>query len=295
MRTLRLLPLALLAIGAIGAAACTQPPERCVPAGTETRTYRLTRLHLPAGDHDLAVAIADGAEPRNRLGVIHQALLGHRMDLQPAVDEAMAAGAWPVTLSVTSTDYAQRDAAGAQVTLRHGTDESSTVCGALVAGSYESVPPAHAAAPSTLTLPWPFFGERPITLTAAHVTLRPSLFDGVEGEIHGAITVAELERAVLPQVAALMTAKQNGDPRSVLAEALSDYVDVGNCANRDGTPAAARDRRIDPCEIGASIVRGLFQPDLDLFDANGAWAPRAGSPVEERDALSFGVAFHALP
>jgi len=293
MRTeLRLL---LLVLFATSAAACSQPRDTCAPAGTETRTYRLSRLHLPVADHELAIAFADGDEARNRLGSIDQVLLGHMMDLQPVVDAVIDAGAWPVTLSVTSTDYAQSDAAGATVTLRHGTDDSATVCGALVAGSYASVEPARAAAPSTLTLPWPFFGERPVTLTAAHVTLRPSLFDGVEGEIHGAITVAELRRTVLPQVASLMTAKQNGDPGSMLSQALTDYVDVGNCENLDGTHAVARDRRIDPCELDTSIVRGLFQPDLDLFDGNGAWAPRAGSPAEERDALSFGVAFQALP
>jgi hypothetical protein len=286
---MRILGLSLVSLFAIACSA-QAPVETCTPAGTETRMYRLEKLHLPADDGSFAGTFADGDRARNRLGAIVQVLRANEVDLQIVVDELLARDGWPVTLTITSTDPKQLNATGAEVTLRHGTDDSSSVCGTLIGGNYQSLSPARTVEPSTVTLPWPFFGETPISLSAAHVTLRPSLRGGVEGEIHGAITVAELDRAVLPQIAALLTAKVNGDPSSPFSQQVARMLDDGNCDD-----ARAGDGVIAPCEVRSSVGGNLLLPDLDLVDAEGVWAPRAASPLAERDAISFGVAFEAVP
>ena len=64
-----------------------------------------------------------------------------------------------------------------------------------------------------------------------------------------------------------------------------------NATNLDGTPAAAGDGTVAPCETDATIA-SMFVPDIQVFDANARWNPTAGGATP--DAVSIGIAFGAV-
>ena len=64
--------------------------------------------------------------------------------------------------------------------------------------------------------------------------------------------------------------------------------DVGGCGN-----AQAMDCRIDPCEVAEnSIIKKVLAPDVQIFDANGNYAPNKQNTTP--DSMSVGLGFTAV-
>ncbi len=111
---------------------------------------------------------------------------------------------------------------------------------------------------------------------------------GLDGQIQGSIKSSDIQSQVIPALAANLTEQVQADPNSSSAQQIEATFDVGGCGN-----AQANDQRIDPCELaGNAIIQQVFAPDVQIYDANGNYAPNPSGA--KKDSWSFGIAFTAV-
>jgi hypothetical protein len=83
------------------------------------------------------------------------------------------------------------------------------------------------------------------------------------------------------------------DPDGATSKQLLQIFDTGGCTKSDGTQAKPRDGVIDLCEfLSNSIVKNVLLPDVQLFDAQGRFAPNPANTM--RDSLSAAFGFAAV-
>jgi hypothetical protein len=281
--------------------------------------YVVSHLVLPKSRMDYAIDLNGDGHPDNQLGEAFAALLAQGVDAQPDVDARVADGTIVHLVALQTADpmLANDATAGAAVLVgqphpmpdfsgmgRFAVDQAwpaGATFGVLSNNAYRSNDPAVTTHPATITLRIPLFLNMVLALQlhGAHVqfttaidpnTAVPSL---LHGEIHGSIKESDVQMVIIPALAQGINQKVQSNPSSTTAKDLLRIFDVGGCTNMDGTKAAAGDGKIDPCEVANNmIIRTILAPDVQIYDANGNYAP---NPLNtSKDSLSAGVGFTAV-
>jgi hypothetical protein len=120
----------------------------------------------------------------------------------------------------------------------------------------------------------------------------------VAGQIQGSVKKTDIDTKVVPALAQLLTRQVAANPNSSSTQQLLAIFDTGGdngmCTNPDGSIAKMGDGKIDTCEVAEnSIIKNVLAPDVDIYDANGNYAPNKANT--SRDSLSIGVGFTAVP
>ena len=189
-----------------------------------------------------------------------------------------------------------------------GSMTASNFFGVLAGGKFKSNQPATTKVPVNITINVSLISGAPplglivqgaefeFTTGTDMASGKPGLLDG---RIHGAIKNADVQNTIIPAVAALLTGRicPTGFDAMGACKAcdltgsngqIAGIFDTGMC----GT-AKAMDCKIDTCEVAQnSIIMAVLAPDVQLFDANGAWAPSKANTM--KDSLSLGLAFTAV-
>ncbi len=280
--------------------ACTDCGLRAIhPTGDRLAQYVIAKITLPVGAAQLAYDLDGDGHPDDALGSIVSAVDALALAPQAATDAAVASGQLSFLLEQISTDAAQQSAtnAGARLTLAvppattprfDGGDEYvvdpnaklGEFVGDIVAGVFTSQDPASTLAPIELTLALPLVqGEPPLLLplVAARVTFKHEANGRLSaGQLNGAIRKTDLDGAVLPTVAKLVTQQLALGNASGLATFDSNGDHVVTAAELAEHP----------------LIQGLLAPDVAIFDSAGAFNPDPHAP--EKDCISLGVGFTAV-
>jgi hypothetical protein len=108
----------------------------------------------------------------------------------------------------------------------------------------------------------------------------------VNGRLGGALTGAEVDNVLLPalhDIYALIVAEDCPGGVCTAGSAGETLLDLFD-ENKDGMITLAELQE-------SALIQSLFAPDVDLFDATGAYNPRVDGL---KDSLSFGVGFTAV-
>ena len=114
----------------------------------------------------------------------------------------------------------------------------------------------------------------------------------LKGQLTGSIKETDVRSQIIPALAATMTEFIKNDPTSPVTQNIQKLFDLGGCINPSGTAAQASDGVIDVCELlTSSLVMSLLQPDVQIYDAQGNYAPNPlhGNP----DSMSIALGFSA--
>jgi hypothetical protein len=256
----------LLAYSLILVTGCTPNPAKCAASPSKAETFVVEKLTLPTKHEDFAIDLNGDGRVDNQLGSILDALISANIiDPQPLVDEALREGKDPMQL--------QRWDGGAVLfgELEPG-HQQGWFCG---------------DEPTELTLTLPYFADVTVHLVDAHLTLDQT-DGGMSGQLQGAIRAEEIDAVVMPAVADYLNAKLTGDPDSSLSQSIRALFDDGGNGQCNG----AGNGHIEPCEVRMNaLARNLFAPDVQLFAADGSFAPDPTN--QHRDSVSVGVAFTA--
>lgn len=250
--------------------------------------------------------------PENKLGGIIAALAsGLQLNVQPAVDAAVAAGQAILLFNVQAPDASLASATNVGTTVYLGNQQTSpapsyngsdtftvdtAVTGGLFLGRitgsrFSSNAPATTANPVTVEINLPIASAGAslrVRLNGAHIQWRSNSTTGLmEGQVNGSLRVSELQTTVIPGVAALL--------RSLVATGGStatqilDIFDIGGC-----TGATADDGQIADCEVATNpLLTSILAPDVQVYASNGTTYQPCRSNCTN-DSISVGVGFTAV-
>jgi hypothetical protein len=175
-------------------------------------------------------------------------------------------------------------------------------------GFFDSPNPATTSMPVALTVPIDLFGIVRVPLVGAHIEFEDIGPQLVTGKINGAVKNADVQSIVIPgltrglnQIASrvpcdarctqvLMIFDEGGQPDSAHCPPVSGRA---GCLNPDGTCGYASDGKISICEVTVSgLVQNPLEPDLQMFDGNGHYAPDPAHTT--KDSWSVGFGFNAV-
>jgi hypothetical protein len=276
---------------------------------------------LPMSRVDSALDLNGDGRIDNQYGNIVGALASQMLDSQSAVDAEIAAGHSLMLLRVQTADAQLQSDGQVGVTVYTANDQASpdfsgsgsftvnnatppvTFYGRLTNGRFSSNDPATTPMPVTLTFRLPFDlsgggSAIPVPLNGAHLQFSISPSGLMQGQINGSISQQTISGQIIPSVAQTLTARIMADPTSATSRQIAMIFDVGDgssgtCMNPDGTTGTPNDGRIDPCEVaGNPIISNTLKPDVEIFDATGAYAPNPANT--KKNALSVGVGFTAV-
>jgi hypothetical protein len=289
------------------------PPDVTTAHGNYYR-YLFNRVVLPAQRSDFALDLNGDGRVDNQLGNIIGALQAQNIAPQTAEDLAVGTGQVIHLLRLQTADaqLATDDMAGANLYAgkpgmapRFDGNDQLTIdanvppgifLGRLAASRFTSNNPPTTKLPVDVTLSlYVFSPTSPVTLplhgAAIRFTTDPNGL--MSGQINGSVKDADVKNIIVPQIAQSLNAAIQMDPNSNTAKQILAIFDIGNCTNPDMTKAVANDGRIDPCEVATNpIIQNVLAPDVDIYDANGNYAP---NPLNTgKDSLSIGVGFSAV-
>jgi len=311
MRSLRAIPIALWAIAASLGCAVAADETTSTAAGGNDFQYVVSGLQLPgsASEADDMGFDLDGdpsAKPDNQLGVIlSQLFTSNIADMNEEVDALIASGAILHLIELSARSLEGRQSASLSMYVGHDTDsnpddnfsgaetfvlepsDGERLPGFLNNGKLEVGPGTLAV---KLALPG---GQTPflIDLVAAHVTADVGP-QAIEGRIGGAVTKADVDERLVPFTHQAITRlidmyctpklgqdQPECEPGST-GEFFLDLLDT----DMDGTVTLG-ELRSHP------LVESLLKPDVDLFDADGSYAPGVDGVA---DSLSFAIGIEAV-
>jgi hypothetical protein len=254
--------LLILAMGGCGGHA--DPPAQQGPTRYDVDAVSYPERVAEDADDLNGDGVAD-----NRFATIVGALFPNG-EATAAARQAIASGALSASLDVNGEGLAWQDLGG----------DPGTVHGAWNKTVFASDAARKSAEPARGAVHVVLFGQPiELPLVGLEITLRPD-DTGYAGEIHGAIAKADIDQHVLPQVYSAIQKMLAANPG-----AHADLVRLLD-TDHDGT-VTLTDLSTNP------FVHDVIAPDVQLFDANGGWAPNARNTTP--DALSVGFAFHARP
>lgn len=285
------------------------------PLGGATYRYVVNKLSVPQQRVEFALDLNGDGRPDDQFGNIVAALAAQNFDVQGAVDQSVARGD-AVHLIALQTDDASLanddsvgfgflvglprpnpDFGGAGAFAVDGALPAAQLNGKLGGGSFASDDPRPAPPPRDLTVKLALAaGATPVALTlhGAIVTCKtgvdaqsgaPGL---LTGQIHGSLKQRQVQTDVIPAIAAALTEAIAAAPGSPQAQQIKALFDTGGCGG-----AKANDGLIDACEVATNmVIQNVLAPDVDLYDANGAWAPNPKNA--DKDSLSIGLGFTAV-
>ena len=299
--------------------------------GTNKAQYVVNSVMVPQQRSDYAIDLNGDGRVDNQLGNIIGALTGQGLDVQSGVDMATANGTLILLMSETSTDamFQSDSCATAQVQIGqsvmnpdfsgsgHFTIDSSqqggTFNGPIKVGKFSSAPPATTKNPVSVSILLPLIsGATPVKLVVqgAHLQFTRGADGKVTGgQLNGGIKSDDVQMNIIPAVAQILSNKLMNDmPQTSTDMQIASIFDnggkadpactAGTCKNpsygtRAGMCAAAKDNIIDTCEVStAGLIQNVLAPDVQLFDASGAYAPNKDNTM--KDSLSLGLAFTAV-
>ena len=185
----------------------------------------------------------------------------------------------------------------------------ATFQGAIVSGVFTSNNPATTKSPVSFALALPLIaGAPPVSLkiSGARITYTKSGMMAMKGQINGAVKKSDLDTDVIPAVAKLLDSRVRADPTSSTNQGILGLFDTGtgctatdynyNATDTDfdtSSPAMASDGKIALCEVANNgLIKSLLKPDVQMFDANGNYAPSSANTTP--DSLSIGIGFTAI-
>ncbi len=290
--------------------------------GAESKDV-LNAITVPQQRTDFALDLNGDGRLDNQFGSFVGALASNNIDLQGAIDTTLAAGEDVVLLDEKAADL-QSDACGS-ASLQMGNDTTTAPLfdgtdsftadatfpggvfrGPISAGTFHSESPAATTQPVSLSIKLALFpGGTPVRLNliAAQVHFVRSGNQITGGQLHGAIRQDEVQNAFVPALAASFNASISANPTSSTSQSLLQLFDTGGtadlactntCRNPDLTCAQANDGVISVCEVATNAIIGaIINPDVQLFDATGAFHPNPANIL--KDSLSVGLGFTAVP
>lgn len=118
--------------------------------------------------------------------------------------------------------------------------------------------------------------------------------DGLlDGQINGSVKISDINDHIIPAVVSLLNDMVEKDPSGSTATQVLGIFDTGDCTNGDGTMATAGDNKIDVCEVATnSLIGNVLSPDVQIYDANGNYAPSKDNKTP--DSMSVGIGFTAV-
>jgi hypothetical protein len=270
------------------------------------------RITLPAQRSDFALDLNGDGKLDNALGNVVGALAAQGLNPQSVLDAANQAGQGLMlfdelgdegflNLGCASTSYANAaaqpnpDFSGAGHFTIDPSLGTGLFTGALSGGSFTSTPPSLATRPVEAFVQLPLVGPGLIRLPLVGASLRyTNTKSGLgQGTLDGAIRESDMQSIVIPQLAAGLNQVVSATPCDVTCQQNEAIFDTGGCTNPDGTMAQARDHRIEVCEVADNaIIKNVLQPDVQLFDASGAYHPNPQNTL--KDSFSVGVGFTAV-
>ena len=226
---------------------------------------------------------------------------------------------WSIGKPQSSPDFTGHGAFSVDTTAPQG-----ATLGTLAGGVYASNNPATTTHPVSADVTIVFGGAGAVRLQLHGAYLRFTVSSGglMTGQIDGSMKSADIQTTIVPAVAMSLTARitatdlghacaTNTDCKSsgmctmskcVLtdtAKQIQQIFDVGdsnggNCTNPDGTLGVPNDGVISICEVsGNQLIANLLVPDVQIYDANGNYAPNPKNIL--KDSLSVGFGFTAVP
>ena len=197
-----------------------------------------------------------------------------------------------------------------------GSQTPSTFNGPITGGKFNSAPPSTTTHPVQASVTLPLVAGQapvPIILQGAHLQFTHSGTGLMSGQLQGGIKSSDVQNNIVPAVASLLTNKLKNDmPQTSTDMQISSLFDTGGkadpscpamtCKNpttgmdplgHAGMCAAKGDGTIDVCEVSTNgLVTNLLAPDVQLFDASGAYKPNKDNTM--KDSLSVGLGFTAV-
>lgn len=324
---LSLLPLTFAACGGSNNNNGNPPASTdCTPTGgTNMAKYVTNTVTVPQTKSDFAIDLNGDNRVDNQLGSIVSILKTENLSVQDGVTQAVTAGTLVILGTETSMDatFQTDSCASTKIQLGDsttappkydGTDTFTastsaapgTFNGPITGGKFKSSNPVTTKAPVSLTILLPLIaGAAPVELDVegAQITYNRDAAGAVTGgELHGFLTQKSVQSKVVPNVAMLLTSKVGeANPTSTDMQ-IGSIFDTGGaaspagsacgatCTNPDGTCATAGDKIISICEVSTNnLIQQVLAPDIQMFDAQGNYAPNAANTT--KDSLSLGLGF----
>jgi hypothetical protein len=297
---------------------CYAAPASCVAPGAR-HAFVVDQLRVPRTALDaleLGLNVDGDAQGRveNQLGnIVSTMSTVGEIDAQALVDGWLADGTILLLLDIQARDLGAASGVGGR--LLYGTDadpapcagEADTVCRRHLAGGASFAIDATAdvsllvpgriddglfrggPVPTRLEIRLPGFLPRPVTLDLVGVRTRSRIgADGIgEGVVGGALRVDELRAELLPVVVEMV----QRDCPGAAPPACCAKDSPGEAILRLFSPGA--DCQLTLGELEADpVLATLLEPDVDMLDADGAYAPGADGA---RESISIGLGFSAVP
>jgi len=285
---------------------------------TTSFNYVVDKLIAPMTRTDFAIDLNGDGHLDNQFGNIVGALTAQNFDVQTGIDTQIMMGTTIELVTVTTTDATEMNDPAATTSVLAGmpmampvfdgtgmftVDTSQAAAafhGPLTNGSFSSENPVTTRDPVSLTLSLELFPGNVIALPihGAHVSYDATPMGLMNGELQGSVKEQDVQTIVVPAIAKLLTetVMQNpGTPTSMQILQLFDVGDGngGTCTNPDGTMGKPGDGIISPCEVAMNnIIQNVLAPDVQIYDANGNYAPNPANT--NRDSLSLAVGFKAV-
>jgi hypothetical protein len=185
----------------------------------------------------------------------------------------------------------------------------ATFQGAITSGVFTSNNPATTKNPVSFALALPLIaGAPPVTLkiSGARIAYTKSGMMAMKGQINGAVKKTDLDTDVIPAVAKLLDSRVRANPTNSTNQGILGLFDTGtgctatdynyNATDTDfdtSSPAMAGDGKIALCEVANNgLIKSLLKPDVQMFDANGNYAPSSANTTP--DSLSIGIGFTGI-
>lgn len=319
-RLLSLCTLITLVAGCGGSGSTDPDP---VTAHGDYHRFVMKRLILPKERKEFAIDLNGDGNVDNQLGQILAVALAaqQNLDIQTGVDQAVEAGDALCLLALQTADPSLRDDTQVGATFAQAVNLPSpdlsgaattpftldaalppgTFYGKLQAGRFRSSNPVTTKNPVTLEARVPLFPNTdpiPLVVHGAHLQLSASssglCAEGDDAQdapcaIQGSLKIADVNTTILPAVAKMLTAELATD-QGPMIKALFDHGDNngGQCVNLDGTFGIPNDSIIAPCEIQNSIIQNVIAPDIQIYDAQGNYAPTSAKGHEDSFSIAFG-------
>jgi hypothetical protein len=318
-----LLPLTFAACGG-----GTDSGDCTASGGSNKAQYVVNTVMVPMQKTDYSIDLNGDGRVDNQLGQIIGTLATQGLNVQDGVTQSVANGQLVLLIGESSTDSTFQSDSCATSTLQigkavasmmpdfsgHGsfsadsTQPMASFNGPITAGKFNSAPPATTTHPVTAQVELPLVAGQPainVTLQGAHIQFtRKSDGTITGGQVHGGIKNQDVQGQIVPGVAALLTNKLQHDmPQTSTDMQIASLFDTGGkadpscstggCKNPNGTCATAKDNIIDICEVSTNgLVQNLLAPDVQLFDASGAYHPNPANTM--KDSMSVGLGFGAV-
>jgi hypothetical protein len=280
---------------------------------TQKRQFVANSLLMPAARSDYAIDLNGDGHVDNQFGAILGALAFLGFTPQVTANQAVAAGTDLLLVEGRSQDptFVLDQCAGATVETavnqtppdfsgsgHYSVDPAlppGVFRGSIASSNFGSLPlPPVALVPVTMTVKLAFTGGNLIVpLVGVHVQFSYMSGGLMGGQLQGAIRNTDLQSTFIPSLAMSLSTVAQESPCGANCQSVRLTFDTGGCTNPDGTMAVAGDGVVSYCEVAQNaIIQNLLQPDVQMFDAYGNYAP---NPLNtNKDSLSVGIGFTAV-